>query len=50
MVKQFDPELIDAFGEIHGAFRAIAEQLADAGIHESLRSTILRKPECINEK
>jgi len=35
--SQFDPQLVAAFGEIHGAFKAIAEQFADAGIHESLR-------------
>ncbi|WP_093883975.1 HD-GYP domain-containing protein [Syntrophus gentianae] len=38
--SQFDPQLVDAFGEIHATFKAIAEQFADAGIHESLRSKI----------
>jgi adenylate cyclase len=36
---QFDPQLIDAFGEIHAAFHAIAEQFADASLNESLHST-----------
>ncbi len=38
--SQFDPQLVDAFGGIHATFKAIAEQFADAGIHESLRSKI----------
>jgi adenylate cyclase len=29
---QFDPQLVDAFGEIHATFHAIAEQFADAGV------------------
>jgi HD-GYP domain-containing protein (c-di-GMP phosphodiesterase class II) len=30
--SQFDPQLVDAFGEIHAAFLAIAEQFGDAGV------------------
>jgi len=41
--SQFDPGLTDAFGEIHGTFKSIAEQFADAGIHESLRSKTPRE-------
>ncbi|MDY0187440.1 MAG: CHASE2 domain-containing protein [Syntrophus sp. (in: bacteria)] len=41
--SQFDPELTDAFGEIHETFKSIAEQFADAGIHESLRSKTRRE-------
>ena len=36
--SQFDPQLIDAFAEIHPAFHHIAEQFADAGVKESLHS------------
>ena len=36
---QFDPQLIDAFLEIHATFQAIAEQFADASVNESLHST-----------
>jgi adenylate cyclase len=36
---QFDPQLIDAFGEMHATFHAIAEQFADARVDESLHST-----------
>jgi putative two-component system response regulator len=32
--SQFDPQLVDAFMEIHTLFQAIAEQFADAGVHE----------------
>ena len=33
--SQFDPQLIDAFGEMHSTFRAIALQFADARVNES---------------
>jgi putative two-component system response regulator len=36
--SQFDPQLVDAFGEIHAAFLAIAEQFADAGVKKVLVS------------
>jgi response regulator RpfG family c-di-GMP phosphodiesterase len=36
---QFDPQLIDAFVEIHTTFQSIAEQFADASVNESLHST-----------
>ncbi len=36
--SQFDPQLIDAFGEIHAAFQAIAQRFADASINEMLHS------------
>jgi putative two-component system response regulator len=36
---QFDPQLINAFLEIHATFQSIAEQFADAGVTESLHST-----------
>ena len=32
--SQFDPHLVDAFGEIHTTFHAIAEQFADAGVKD----------------
>jgi HD-GYP domain-containing protein (c-di-GMP phosphodiesterase class II) len=35
---QFDPQLVDAFWEIHAAFLAIAEQFADAGVKKVLVS------------
>ncbi|HEX8949943.1 MAG TPA: CHASE2 domain-containing protein [Dissulfurispiraceae bacterium] len=31
---QFDPQLIDAFGEIHDSFRKIAEKFGDATLHD----------------
>ncbi|MFI5294425.1 MAG: CHASE2 domain-containing protein [Thermodesulfovibrionales bacterium] len=37
--SQFDPQLTDAFGEMHATFHAIAEQFADASVNESLHST-----------
>jgi adenylate cyclase len=37
--SQFDPQLIDAFGEMHATFHSIAEQFADASVNESLHST-----------
>lgn len=37
--SQFDPQLIDAFGEIHETFRSIAEQFVDANVHKSIHST-----------
>ncbi len=37
--SQFDPQLIDAFGEIHAAFHAIAARFADASVHETHNST-----------
>lgn len=37
--SQFDPQLIDAFGEIHATFRTIAEQFVDIKVHKSLHST-----------
>jgi response regulator RpfG family c-di-GMP phosphodiesterase len=36
---QFDPQLIDAFGEIHTTFQSIAEQFADASVNESVHRT-----------
>jgi HD-GYP domain-containing protein (c-di-GMP phosphodiesterase class II) len=33
--SQFDPHLVDAFGEVHATFHAIAEQFADDRVHES---------------
>lgn len=36
--SQFDPQLIDAFGEIHAKFHAIAEQFADAGVKKVFTS------------
>jgi HD-GYP domain-containing protein (c-di-GMP phosphodiesterase class II) len=36
--SQFDPQLVDAFGEIQTTFHAIAEQFADAGIKEVFTS------------
>ncbi|KAF0177370.1 MAG: metal dependent phosphohydrolase [Nitrospirae bacterium] len=36
--RQFDPELIDAFREIHDAFKAIAEQISDTNMNVSFRS------------
>lgn len=38
--SQFDPQLVDAFEEIHGQFRAIAEQFADARVDEKLHLTM----------
>jgi HD-GYP domain-containing protein (c-di-GMP phosphodiesterase class II) len=35
---QFDPQLVDAFGEIHATFHAIAEQFADAGVKKDFTS------------
>ena len=35
--SQFDPQLIDAFMEIHALFRAIAEQFADDSVTETLQ-------------
>ena len=40
--SQFDPQLIDAFGEIHATFRAIAEQFTDVSANESLHSINLK--------
>lgn len=37
--SQFDPQLIDAFGEVHATFRAIAERFADASVNETPHST-----------
>ena len=37
--SQFDPQLIDAFGEIHTTFRTIAEQFDDTNVHKTLHST-----------
>ena len=37
--SQFDPQLIDAFGEIHATFHTIAEQFVDIKVHKSLHST-----------
>jgi putative two-component system response regulator len=37
--SQFDPQLIDAFGEVHGKFHAIAEQFADTSVNEPLHSS-----------
>jgi putative two-component system response regulator len=37
--SQFDPQLIDAFGEVHATFHAIAEQFADASVNEPLHSS-----------
>jgi adenylate cyclase len=37
--SQFDPQLIDAFGEMHATFRVIAEQFTDVSANESLHST-----------
>ena len=34
--SQFDPQLIDAFSEIHGAFKVIAAQFGDAGMKEAV--------------
>ncbi|HSW61798.1 MAG TPA: CHASE2 domain-containing protein [Dissulfurispiraceae bacterium] len=36
---QFDPQLIDAFSEMHDTFKAIAGQFSDIGINESFRSS-----------
>jgi len=33
---QFDPQLSDAFGEMHATFHAIAQRFADAGVNGSL--------------
>jgi adenylate cyclase len=37
--SQFDPQLIDAFVEMHVTFHTIAEQFTDASVNESLHST-----------
>ncbi|MGO9953485.1 MAG: CHASE2 domain-containing protein [Dissulfurispiraceae bacterium] len=37
--SQFDPQLIDAFREIHVTFHSIAEQFTDASVNESFHST-----------
>lgn len=37
--SQFDPQLIDAFEEIHETFRTIAEQFVDANVHKSYSTT-----------
>jgi adenylate cyclase len=37
--SQFDPQLLDAFEEVHASFHAIAEQFADASVNESIHST-----------
>ena len=36
--SQFDPQLVDAFMEVHALFQAIAEQFADDGVNETLHS------------
>jgi len=35
---QFDPQLIDAFSEIHVTFQSIAKQFSDRDMHESFIS------------
>ena len=37
--SKFDPQLIDAFGEIHATFHAIAQRFADACVNETPHST-----------
>ena len=37
--SQFDPQLIDAFEEVHATFYAIAEQFADTSVNEPLHSS-----------
>ena len=36
---QFDPQLVDAFVEIHTTFHTIADQFADTSVDESLHSS-----------
>ena len=36
--SKFDPQLIDAFEEMHASFHTIAEQFADTSVNESLHS------------